>query len=743
MKSRTSFGSLCAWMALGAGFCAAGAAAQTDGWYEFKSSQPAAPGTIGMADWLEKPAGARGAVRIDGDRFVLGDGTPIKFWGVNLQFSDCMPPKDTGKPVAGRFAKYGVNAVRLHKIMEPGWAGFGDPDDSTKFDAVKLDNFDALTAQLKQRGIYYGISWVFGHKVRPADKSRLKAYDEIAAAGKETSRVLIFIAEDVQDLRIEMLTNLLKHKNPHTGQTYAEDPAVNFVEFQNEDSIFFHTFSGFNKLGEAPTYKKLFLKRFSDWLRAKYGSHEGLVKAWGEKALNAYDVKDEHLDKGNIMPNGNPWLMSPPGLVQAAEAGTKQRLLDNARFLYEVQLTFYRKFEKAVRATGYSGPLVGSCWTTPHGLPLYYNLNTDREVGIIDRHNYFGGQKGYSPKPGPFSNASQLGRPGCGLFSSGLLQVADRPFAFSEWSSVFPNQWALESVSMLAAYGMGLQGWDASYQFTSSAREGLWNVVAGNQNFVVDRIDQIGLYPVLARMIHRGDVQQGEAIATRRVSLGEMAEGGPAFLQQESSDSTGDFKEVKTVFPSSALAAGRVTIEFVDKPAPNTIPDMAAYMDGRTIKSGTGQLRWTPNEAGDRGWFAIDTPGTQAAVGFVPSARIELKDITVTPATPFCGVYLTSLDRKAGIAQARTCLLVALARVRNTGMKFNDDMTGLIEVGKSPLRIEPVKAAVRIKGRKIRSVQLLDHDGVATDRTIPAGADGRLDLDGARDRTPYYLVEFE
>ena len=37
------------------------------------------------------------------------------------------------------------------------------------------------------------------------------------------------------------MVNLLKHRNPHTGLTYAEDPAIAFVEIINEQSILFYT----------------------------------------------------------------------------------------------------------------------------------------------------------------------------------------------------------------------------------------------------------------------------------------------------------------------------------------------------------------------------------------------------------------------------------------------------------------------------------------------------------------------
>jgi hypothetical protein len=408
--------------------------------------------------------------------------------------------------------------------------------------------------------------------------------------------------------------------------------------------------------------------------------------------------------------------------------------------LYEIQLAYYKKFEKAVREAGYQGPLIGSCWTTPAGLPLYYNLSTDYEVGFIDRHNYFGGMKGYAPKPGPFSNASMLSAPGTGLLSMAFLQVLDRPFAASEWSSVFPNRYSLESVSLIAAYGMGLQGWDASYQFTSSARPGFWDIVAGNQNFVVDRIDQMGLYPTLARMIYRGDVRQGGLVGARRVSVNELAQGGPDFLKKEKSESQGDFKEMQTDVPAAAMAAGRVVVEFVKESTPNLIPEMTKHTRGDAIVSDTGQLEWVV--AGDKkGWFSINTDGTQAVVGFLPERTISLSQVAFTPMTPFCGLYLTSLDQSKGLESAPACLLTAVARVGNTGMKFNDDETELLEVGKAPLLLEPVRTKIAFTERRPASIEILDHDGRKTGRTLEM-KEGVVDIDTGRDQSPYYLITY-
>ena len=66
----------------------------------------------------EKEAGEKGFVRFsaDGSGFVLGDGTPVRFWAVRHRFSKS--ERRTG--YHARFlAKLGVNMVRLHGSFAP------------------------------------------------------------------------------------------------------------------------------------------------------------------------------------------------------------------------------------------------------------------------------------------------------------------------------------------------------------------------------------------------------------------------------------------------------------------------------------------------------------------------------------------------------------------------------------------------------------------------------------------------
>jgi hypothetical protein len=694
-------------------------------WFAFRPSKEVVPGVIDVDGWLDRPAGKHGGVHMVKDGFAFEDGTPVKFWGVNLSYTASAPDRATADFTAARFAKYGVNAVRMHKFSYPtGQSGIGDPNDSTRMDPQGLDRLDYFVSKLKEHGVYFGWSHTYGFHVVPGDRKRLLAYDEIATNLKGNTYAFIHFAEDVQDLMIEMVVNLLKHTNPYTGRAYADEPALCFIELQNEDDIFFYTSE--NAFNACPTYKKRFLERFAAWLKERHGSQDGLKAAWGD-ALGP----GESLADANIVPQLNPWFFGEDHLP-GQEGGARRRLLDTAAFLHAVQDRFYGRFVKAVRDAGYKGPLCGSPWQAPSMLPHYYNLASDYKVGYIDRHNYFEGK-------GPEMFASMLARPGSGYFGSGLQQVHDRPFGLSEWIHVYPNVYAAEGPAVVAAYGLGLQGWDASYEFQSQANRRVFDDTAGGFPWGLWEADvptSLGQFPALARMIYRGDVNEGEVISVRRVSPADLAEGRFSFSDKV--EQHGDVKSFGGSVPPEALAAGRVAVEFTDKSQPSELPDMGRYREGSVIKSVTGQLAW---DTSGGGFFTVNTAGTKAVVGHAEGKEQTLGDVKVRLDSPFASLFLTALGRGEDLAGCERALLTVLAQQSNTGFTYFTPDNRVLNNGGPPILLEPVKATVTLAGRPVAAVHVLDHDGRRTGRTLPV-TDGRFTLDGAKDRAIYYEVVF-
>jgi hypothetical protein len=694
-------------------------------WFAFQPSRDVVPGVVNMDDWLDRPAGKHGGVRMVRDRFIFEDGTTVKFWGVNLSYTGSAPDRATADFLAARFAKYGVNAVRMHKFSYPkNQMGIGDPSDSTHMDPEGLDRLDYFASRLKEHGVYLGWSHTYGFHVVPGDRKRLLAYDEIARNLQGNTYAFIHFAEDVQALMIEMVVNLLKHKNPYTGRTYADEPALCFIELQNEDDIFFYTSE--KAFNACPTYRKRFLARFAAWLKERYGSQEKLRMAW-ESALRP----DESLADENIVPQLNPWFFGEDHLP-GQKGGARRRLLDTAAFLHDVQDRFYSRFVKAIRGAGYRGPLTGSPWQAPSMVPHYYNLSSDYKVGFIDRHNYFDGL-------GPGLFASMLTKPGSGYFSSGLQQVIDRPFALSEWIHVYPNVYSAEGPAIVAAYGLGLQGWDASYEFQSQADRRVFGDMAGRFPWGVWEADvptSLGQYPALARMVYRGDVREGDVISVRRVRPADLAEG--RFDFSDKVEQRGDVKSFGGTVPPEALAAGRVVVEFTDQSRPSELPVLSRYRHGSVIRSVTDQLAW---DSSGKGFFTVNTPGTKAVVGFARGKELTLGDVIVRLDCEFASLFLTALDRDTDLAHGKRALITALARQSNTGFRYFAPDNKVLDNGRPPILLEPVKATLTLRQRPIAAVNVLDHDGRRTGRTIPV-SEGRFVLDGAKERALYYEVIF-
>ncbi len=703
-------------------------------WFPFGPGQGRGQSAFDMRGWLDAPAGKHGFIRGDGNDFVCEDGTRIKFWGVNIASNRPFIAQNEVGQWVDFLTRYGINGVRFHKFTWHAYHG----DSSTRLDPAKWERFDYFQSKLRAAGIYYGWSHIYGHKPLPADRGRLLAYDEIInvklpwAHLNATTASLVNFAEDLQDLNIELTVHMLNHRNPHTGLRYADDPALSFVELQNEDNIFWSAIE--KTLEQTPTYRALLCQKFSAWLARKYRSEAALRASWGNNGL----AEGESLHKENIYPKPNhSWFSAEYEKARRENRPVRRHYLDRAQFLYEEQVTFYNRFVAAIRRTGYRGPVVGSCWQAGTGLTHLYNLHADYSAGIIDRHNYSGGETGHHLVPGKVDNTPMVAKPGSGLLGTGLQQVEDRPFVLSEWMSLIPNEWTAEASPVVAAYGMGLQGWDGSYAFAldyphftkTLHTPGVYNVTSPTQ---------LALYPALAAMLYRNDVQEGTAVVRRPVNLTDLAAGKTDFAERVEQDY--DRKQFSGDLPTEALAVGPVKIDFNAATGAKTVSDWDKYWDKtkKVVRASTGQLEW---HYGGKGYFTINTPGTKGMVGFAGGEAQRLGDVTLQTDNPFAVVLVSSLERDQSLEDCRRMLVTTVARARNTNMTYNADTTQLLQAGEAPVLLEPVRLTLGFARMGRPVVHVLDHDGVRTGRTVPVKA-GHVQLDGARTKTMYYEVEW-
>ena len=134
----------------------------------------------------------------------------------------------------------------------------------------------------------------------------------------------------------------------------------------------------------------------------------------------------------------------------------------------------------------------------------------------------------------------------------------------------------------------------------------------------------------------------------------------------------------------------------------------------------------------------MNSPGTQCVVGFAPKSPAALADVTIEPMNDYSVVMATALEADRTLADCDEALVLAIARVRNSGMKLANGLVA--DRGTAPTVIEPVQTKLTF-ARKPKEVLALDQDGLLT--TEKLRLDGKsVSIDTGEYKTFYYLVRF-
>ena len=137
----------------------------------------------------------------------------------------------------------------------------------------------------------------------------------------------------------------------------------------------------------------------------------------------------------------------------------------------------------------------------------------------------------------------------------------------------------------------------------------------------------------------------------------------------------------------------------------------------------------------------MNTAATKAVVGFAQGKKFALGNVSIEPQSQFGAIYLTVRGATGTIETAKDLLIITMARARNTGQKFSPDGASMLTRGEGPVVMEPVKARLTLRRTGTPQVFALDHDGKMTTTKI-AVRNHVIEIDGARDKTPYYLVRY-
>ena len=698
---------------------------------------------IDMSRFIDKPAGAHGFLRRQGNDFVFEDGTKVNFWAICASMTETL---EAQRQQAGFYAKHGINMIRQHPLESvlgtlKGRAG------NRYFDPVKLDKWDKWFSILKDSGIY--MTWsIFYHHVVLADQGTdTNLYNELPnrGGGKDTYGFATFI-EEYQDSQWEYVNLLLNHVNPYTGLAYKDDPALAIIECRNEDSVFFHNPLGdkFVKGLASPNHGSRLKLMWQQWLKGQYGNDTALANAWGTGLKNniirnsdgSVRSRPDSVNETNMYIYA-AWEMEKDGPYSNKQKERK-RMGDFIRFLAETQRNCYETYQRRLRNISYKAVTVSTAWKAGGPAASAANLWTDDAMEAIDRHNYFGGGSGgHSITTGSVNNSTHLNKAGRGILSSGLWAIEGKPFIMTEWTQKPPNQWKAEIAPLVAFYGMGLQGWDASYHFAGS-QSYMGDGWPRMSSYVTETPHYICQFPALAFAIYNGHFDEGDIVSARRLSTDEVFSGTDVLEQEYGTvgyDETGLLAHGDT--PVEALAIGRVTLKIEDSRNTSYLGDLSPYWDrsNKTIRSNTGQLTWDYG----RQVVTVHSDKTQGIIGFAGGGTFDLPGVTVTDIrTPFISLLFTPLDNLP-LVKSEHILITAMAQDKQYGAVYNADGTELIETGGPPLLLEPVQATIIFKGSPVDSVKVVDIFGVPTNNQIEQ-TNNTFAIDG-RYATCYYEVK--
>ncbi|MFO1490367.1 MAG: carbohydrate binding domain-containing protein [Kiritimatiellia bacterium] len=237
-----------------------------------------APGPADLSATLHKPAGGQGFVEAR-DGHLFAGSKRIRFFGANVTAGACFPDHETAGKVAARMAKFGLNAVRFH-FLDSAWGKPRliqyDTGDWTRWDDDALDRFDTFFARLKERGIYSNLNLLVGRRFGVQDG----VDPAIQQLDWKVAHAIGFFHAPHLEAQKAYARRLLTHRNPHTGLTYAEDPAVAMVEVNNENGLIHTWLAGdFDNLPEI--FARDLQRQWNDWLARHHRDTAALIHAWG------------------------------------------------------------------------------------------------------------------------------------------------------------------------------------------------------------------------------------------------------------------------------------------------------------------------------------------------------------------------------------------------------------------------------------------------------------------------------
>jgi hypothetical protein len=641
-------------------------------------------------------------VAVRDGHFYAGD-KRVRFWGMNMCFGANFPTHEQAPMLARRFAKLGVNMVRItHTDTHYAPAGLldGKRPGEIKIDPERLERLDFFVAELKKRGIYVELS-VHVARFPLMGKMGVPMYegDRFSFGAGVPLWNEKFVAAEKQFAR-----DLLGHVNPYTGNAYTVEPAVALVEILNENGVICAWRDDHFRKTWSPAMTTDLQTHWNAFLRTKYQTTERLRLAWSAGGPSHPEAKGAGLPPGESLDAGNVSLLLEPA---EAVSRTSTVAADFVDFLYQVDRQYFSRLHDFLKnELGCRHPIKGT------QVEHYSSTFSQAQCDFIDTHTYWQHpqfpRKSWDPKDWTIGNTamvSHIGGYAVG-FDETVVDVAGRrvrgmPYNVSEYCHPAPSTYCAEEIPIVASLG-AMQDWDGIVLFNYASTS-----AGGYRSSRIDNFfDRTGhpvklvTMPFGALAFRRGDVDPGRQESVVGITLAD----------EKQWQLTGHRKKSTWAFPAAAdkgatwrdAIAHRLSLGLGAKEMPSLVaPQLAA------VTSDTGQLTYDATDS-NTCVLTVNAPRAKAVVGFSAGRTFDLGDLLVTPGPTRQGGFSTvtaSLVKGDSFRSAgASILLTATGYVENSDMGWNDEKTSVADRwGKTPVLCEGVPLDVVLPTKRIRA----------------------------------------
>jgi hypothetical protein len=550
------------------------------------------PVDLSFLNQTEIPAGKHGFIKAVGEKLVFNDGSQARFWGTNLTASALFgSTKEDVRQQAKRLSQLGFNLVRLHHHDSP-WVNpniFGaehaaNSTNANVPDPAMMDKLDWWIKCLKDEGIYV---WLDMHAQRFLNKGdNITAFDEISRGKPNTDlKGYNYVNPSIQQTMKDFSNAYFGHINTYTGLAYKDEAAIAAILITNENDLTFHYGNSLLQDKQVPWHDEQYLR----------------------------EAKNFAVKTG----------LNPNQVWRSWEPGPAKYFLNDLENRFNVDMIAY------LHSIGVKVPIVT---TNTWGNNPLNSLPALTAGDMIDVHSY-GGVGELEKNP---------------IYSANIVdwiaaaQVAGKPLSVTEWNvSPYPVAYR-QNIPMYIAANASHQGWDTVmlYAYSQEPMSGAGspsNWHAYNDPMLLATI------PAAALMYRQGHVKEATSTYTLQMSKDQ-------FFNQ-------NISPTNSVAIRTATELGKLTIAMPQTanlpwlkqmPTPAgakiiTDPDKSMLpLDATEARSETGELRhnWT------RGTYTINTPYTQAAMGWIGGLKLNYSDVQVAVENKNATLSVQALDGK-------------------------------------------------------------------------------------------------